>query len=143
MPSVYQRLGLSFEYPDNWAVEEDDPSDEYRTVTVYCPDGGAFWAVTCQPAHESPAWVAAEAVRAMREAYEDLDSEDVTEVLEETELIGADLNFYCLDLTNSAQIRVFKKPIGVLMVLSQAEDREFPHLLPVFRAMTTSLMRAE
>ena len=57
------------------------------------------------------------------------------------ELVGYDLNFYCLDLTNTAQIRAFRRNEKIYLVLFQAEDREYEHIEPVFRAMTRSLVQ--
>ena len=52
----------------------------------------------------------------MREQYDELDAEAVTEKVAGKELIGYDMNFYCLDLTNTAQVRSFRTPDGVLRI---------------------------
>ena len=50
-------------------------------------------------------------------------------------LSGADLNFYCLDLTNTARIRTLETPAAVWLLLCQAEDREWDRIAPVFAAI--------
>jgi hypothetical protein len=53
---------------------------------------------------------------------------------------GYDLNFFYLDLTNTALIRSFRTADASCLVLCQAEDRDFAEVGPVFRAITTSLL---
>ena len=55
-------------------------------------------------------------------------------------LAGWDLNFYCLDLTNTAQVRAVETPAATYLLLAQAEDREWDRVAPVFAAMTASFM---
>jgi hypothetical protein len=55
-------------------------------------------------------------------------------------LTGFDLNFYCLDLTNTAQVRTLATPAAIYLILCQAEDREWNELAPVFAAITTSFV---
>ncbi len=55
------------------------------------------------------------------------------------ELIGYDLNFYYLDLTNTAAVRTLGG-IWTPLDLLQAEDREFTEIHQVLRAVTTSLV---
>ena len=97
-------LGISFQYPDNWTLDDSDALLGRQSVTVYSP-GGAFWSVAIQPAgrsghagrggcrhHEAGIRRAAEAVPA-------------EETVAGHELTGYDLAFYCLDLTNTALVR--------------------------------------
>ncbi len=140
MPASYEKLGIRFEYPDNWRLDEEEARASRNAVTVYTP-GGAFWSVSIQPASADPAELAAAAVETLRAEYHDLDVEKANEMIEGWNLRGYEVNFYCLDLTNTAQIRAVQTPLGVYVILMQAEDREFEQLSPVFRAMTTSLLR--
>jgi hypothetical protein len=50
--------------------------------------------------------------------------------------------FYCLDFLISARAFAMKAGTGqVLLMLWQAEDRDFTNYEPVFRAITISLLR--
>ena len=75
-----------------------------------------------------------------------IDSEAVQETVGSVDLVGFDVNFYCLDLTNTALIRAGVLPGGgrskpaTYLIVCQAEDREFDQVSPVFRAMTFSLL---
>jgi len=140
MPAKYRQPGLRFEYPENWQLEEDRPGVGRASVTVYSP-GGAFWSVALHPREVSPFKLADLLVQAMREEYKDLDVEEVREIMAGHELIGYDLGFFYLDLTNTAKIRTLRTRYGTYAFFCQAEDREFAALEKVFQAMTTSLLR--
>jgi hypothetical protein len=141
MPEVFDNLGLRFLYPDNWTVETEEARRGLPTVSAYSP-GGAFWTVVLQPAGSEPTELAKVALETMSQEYEELDSESVREKVGQTELVGFDVNFYCLDLTNTAWIRAGKTDLATYLILCQAEDREFGEVAHVFRAMTASLLGA-
>lgn len=139
MPSVYDKLNIRFQYPENWNIETDDVASDKQAVSVYSP-GGAFWTVVTHRNDANPEEIAETALHAMREEYDELDSETVSEEILGIKLIGYDLNFYCLDLTNSAWIRVGGNAKVTYLIICQAEDREFAKVSPVFQAMITSLL---
>ena len=139
MPLKFEKLGISFQYPDNWTLDEEDALAGRRSVTVYSP-GGAFWSVAAHPRSADPARLAEAAVEAMKQEYEGLEAEETREALAGRELIGYDLNFYYLDLINTAQIRCLRTEQTTYTVFCQAEDREFDRIELVFRAMTSSLL---
>ncbi|MDZ4820988.1 MAG: hypothetical protein SGJ20_18640, partial [Planctomycetota bacterium] len=103
--------------------------------------GGAFWSVTVHSTEDAPEDLVDTVVATMRAMYDDLDSEDTEEEILGREVIGSDLNFYCLDLTNSAEVRVFESKRGNFVILCQADDREFDEVRRVFQAMTFSLLQ--
>jgi hypothetical protein len=137
----FDRFGLAFDYPDNWSVDTADAADRYATVTVYAPEGG-FWSVSGHAPGGNPEELAAAVVGQMREEYRDLDSEPATEIVSGRTLRGQDMNFYGLDLTNTAQVRTLETPQAVYMIFCQAEDREWEQIAAVFAAMTTSFVTA-
>ncbi len=140
MRANFEKFGIQFQYPDNWTLETDDMLGGQSSATVYSP-GGAFWSVTVHDAADDPADLIDAVVATMRTTYEDLDSEDTDETLYGREVIGCDMNFYCLDLTNTAEVRVFESARGNFVVLWQAEDREYAEIHRVFQAMTASLLQ--
>ncbi|HZZ26846.1 MAG TPA: hypothetical protein VFE46_02470 [Pirellulales bacterium] len=141
MPAVFDKLGIRFQYPDNWKLEADDVSPGRQTISVYSP-GGAFWTVMLHPPEVDPAELARTALVAMQKEYDELDSEPAREAIGATELIGFNLNFYCLDLTNTAWIRAGGNRSAMFLVICQAEDHEFEEVSAIFRAMTASLLAA-
>ncbi len=139
MPARFEKLGVSFQYPENWTLDEDDARAGCRSVTVYSP-GAAVWSVAIHPRSADPAQLAKAAVDAMREEYEQLERETAQETVAGRELTGFDLSFFCLDLTNTAQIRCLQTDQATYTIFCQSEDREFEQVRLVFHAMTTSLL---
>ena len=141
MPSTFDKLGIRFQYPDNWTLDEHDALEGDNTVTVYSP-GGGFWSVSLYAGRHDPDELARAVLATMRQEYNELDAESVRESVAGRELIGFDLNFYCLDLTNTALVRSFSTSAAAWLILCQADDREFDQMEPVFRAMTLSLLQS-
>ncbi len=139
MPALFDKQGIRFQYPENWTIETSTALDE-DGVTVFSP-GGGFWSVVIRDGDDGPLEVAAVVVETMRELYDELECRPAEELVAGKELVGYDLNFYCLDLTNTAQIRAFRRNEKIYLVLFQAEDREYEQIEPVFRAMTRSLVQ--
>lgn len=137
----FDRFGLVFDYPDNWSIDTDDSADRYATVTVYAP-GGGFWSVSGHAPGGDPRELSAAVVVQMKREYQDLDSEEASDGVGGQTLPGFDMNFYCLDLTNTAQVRTLETPDAIYLIVCQAEDREWDEISPVFAAMTTSFVAA-
>ncbi len=139
MPAVFDKLGIRFMYPDNWTLDEQEAIAGNNSVTVYSP-GGAFWSVVLHDRSADPKELAAEALNALKAEYEGSEAEPASEEVAGQELRGYDVNFFYLDLTNTALIRSFRTTDAACLILCQAEDRELVTAEPVFRAMTTSLL---
>src|SRR5579863_3924783 len=105
MPSVYNNLGVAFDYPDNWKLVEEEIEAWPRVVSVQTTEN-AFWMLQIH-AEGKPRDLAAEALKVMQAEYENVESEVVTETVEETEFDGFDLQFYCFDFLIAARIRSF------------------------------------
>ena len=72
MPAVYQHLGVRFLYPENWSVQDEEPDDWPRTVTLQSQHT-SFWSLyVYPPGHEARAAVT-EVIDSIRELYEDLE----------------------------------------------------------------------
>ena len=111
-----------------------------NAVTVFSP-GGAFWSVALHGASVDPARMAQAALDAMRKEYDDLEAEPVNETIAGHALVGFDLNFFYLDLTNTAAIRSLRIAGTTYTIFFQAEDREYSEIGMVFAAMTLSLLQ--
>jgi hypothetical protein len=140
MPATFDNLGITFQYPDNWQLDDEEMRAGQSAVTVYSP-GGAFWTVAVHPASAEPARMAQAALDAMRKEYEGLEAEPVNETVAGHKLIGFDLNFFYLDLTSTAGIRSLRVAGTTYTIFFQAEDREYSEIGLVFSAMTLSLLR--
>ena len=142
MPAVFDKLGIRFLYPENWTLDEAEAMAGENAVTVYTPEG-AFWSVMLHPREVDPHELTLAALNAMKAEFTDFEAEPAHETVEGIELAGFDMNFYCLDLTNTALVRGFRTAESTVVILYQAEDRDFATIEPVFRAITISLLRAE
>lgn len=140
MVGMFDKLGLRFVYPETWEVDESEILNDNASISVYSPSG-AYWQVVIYPRERDPAELLGAALQAMRQVYDNLDAEAVHEHVEGHTLNGFDMNFFCLDLTNTSQVRCLHQAGRTLLVFCQAEDREFEEVGEVFRAMTTSLLK--
>jgi hypothetical protein len=139
MPAMYDKMGIRFLYPENWTLDEEDAVNGCRSVSVYSPQG-AFWSVALHSREIDPQDLSRSALDAMKQVYDDAEAEDVSETIAGRQLAGFDLNFDCLDLTNTALIRGFRTEAASCVIFCQAEDRDFQSVEQVFRAMTASLL---
>jgi hypothetical protein len=140
MQANFEQFGLSFQYPDNWMLEADDLLQGEASVSVYSP-GGGFWSVTVHDPSQDPQDLIDAVVETMRNMYDELDAEESTETIDGRHVPTCEMNFYYLDLTNTATVRVIPSARANYLVLCQAEDREFAELQNVFAAMTISLVQ--
>jgi hypothetical protein len=139
MPAVYEKLGIKFHYPENWTLDEGEALEGEQSVSVYSP-AGAFWSVMVHPHSQAPQELVDAALQTMKQVYGDLDAEAVEETIGDVDLVGCDINFYCLDLTNTAAVRCGRTARATLLVFWQADDRELGEVEAVFRAITLSLL---
>ncbi len=140
MSAVYEKSGLTFAYPSNWKVDDSETQGNRAAVTVHSGTG-AFWTVVRQPLAAEPGLAAEEALKAMREEYDELDAEPFQDSLEGFELLGYDVNFICLDFTSTALIRATNTPGGTVVFFCQADDREFADVANIFAAMTINVLQ--
>jgi hypothetical protein len=139
MPLRYDKMGIDFQYPDNWNLDEDEAAKGHESVAVYSP-GGAFWSVAIHPRTTDPEELAKTALAAMQEEYPGLESEPTSDRLCALEVTGYEMSFYYLDLISTATVRILQTSRASYTIFYQAEDRDFDRLLPVFRAITASLV---
>jgi hypothetical protein len=145
MPAQYDRSGLTFQYPENWELEDGvlEGGDAARgagvAVSVTSP-GGGFWTVISHRGFFQPQQYVESALQALRETYHELDTESVEETIAGHRLAGYNVDFISLDTVSTARVRGVETHEGSLLILCQADDREFERIEPVFRAMTVSLL---
>jgi len=141
MPAVFEQLGLRFEYPDNWSVDQFEEEEGDEQVVITSPNT-AFWHLSKHPADAEVEPLFDEALAALRTEYSDMEVEPAAEdELEGYPLQGFDVRFICLDLTNTCWLRAVSTGSATYLLLCQAEDREFEQVRLVFHAMLASLLR--
>lgn len=141
MVASYHHPGLQFFYPDNWTITDESLADWPRTVSVQSP-GSGFWTVVQYELGTTPQTLLEQTLRQMQEEYESVESATIVDQFEAVQATGFELFFYCFDFLICARILTARAADGsVLLILWQAEDREFAEAELVFRAITTSLLR--
>ena len=141
MTATYDKLGVQFMYPENWEIMDEDPDSEPRTIAVH-NETGAFWSVTVYKSAVETDQIAETALAALREEYEELEAEAVDEQVGQVGATGYDVQFYVQQLVAAARIRTFANGEDTVLLLCQAEDREFERLREVFQAMTLSFLQS-
>ncbi len=94
----------------------------------------------CHRGYFEPQRYVESALQALRDTYQELDAESVEETVAGHRLAGYDVDFISLDTVSTARVRGVETHDGSLLILCQADDREFERIEPVFRAMTVSLL---
>ncbi|HZZ73767.1 MAG TPA: hypothetical protein VFE24_16060 [Pirellulales bacterium] len=141
MPALFDKLGIAFQYPENWALNVDDAMPGAIAVTVTSPSG-AFWSATMHPQQADPQDLVDAVLAAMRQEYQSLEAEPIRETILGHEIVGYELNFFYVDLVGTGQVRAVSFPWTTFAIHCQAEDREFTQFQPVFDAMTLSLIQS-
>ena len=138
MPREYSNFGVRFSYPEEWAIVDEEHSQWPRRVSVQSPNSG-YWELQAYPSSFRPIDLSDQTLEAFREEYEDLDSEPVTEEILDHATTGYDLDFFCMDLLVTCQVRSFSLAGQTILLICQAESREFEMRRDVFEAITRSL----
>jgi hypothetical protein len=140
MPGEYERLGMRFQYPENWTLQREQTPADCESVTVTSPRG-AFWSVTRHPRNVDPEDSAKAAMEAIEQEYDHLDVEARQETIEDYAVVGFDIHFFYLDLLNRVTIRSLQTHQATYTIFCQAEDHDFAELQLVLQAMTVSLLQ--
>lgn len=139
MTAHYENLGVSFLYPENWQIVDEEPDDWPRGVSVQSPEGG-YWELKIYPSLTDRDQLVNEVLTAMRQEYEGLESDAVSEDIVDVPAVGYNLSFFCLDLLVISRVRSLDVGTRTYLLTCQAENREFEREGPVFDAITRSLL---
>ena len=139
---TYDDHGLRFDYPSRWELEVTEHG-EVVTVAVQEPGGLAFVLITTDESRPDPADVADAALEAMREEYPDLDATPAMETINDHCATGHDVEFFAMDMTNSARIRCFRGPGRTVLAFGQWSDvaeADLPdQIVGIFRSIEDSV----
>jgi len=137
--TVFDDLGIRFEYPAEWELEVVDDDGDRATVMVQSADGLAFAMLTLDADRPDPAELAEEALGAMREEYPNLDSRDANETLDGHHAVGHDVEFLALDIPNACVIRSFRTPRRSILIFCQWSDLDDDDMAPAMALLRKSL----
>ncbi len=139
MTAVYEKSGVSFQYPANWTLSDEETKDWPRMVTLNSPTG-AFWSLTIYPHTADPEEILDSIIETMRQDYQNLETETTHEKIGHIEAFGIDIDFVCLDMVVDSHLRAFDMNGLRFVIFYQGEDHDFRKLLPVFQAMSFDLV---
>jgi hypothetical protein len=120
----YDTHGLRFIHPEGWQVEREIDGDDWQ-VTVQSPES-AFILIKPLGPIEDLDEAAEVTLETMREDYKDLEEEAAEEIIGGVPCRGYDVNFTCLDLITTCQIRYLRAGDEAVLIMSQAADIDPP-----------------
>jgi hypothetical protein len=119
--TTYEDHGIRFEYPSEWALQVTDLGP-LTTIDLQHPDGVAFLLVSADLSCPDSGEVADSVLETMREEYPELEADPTEEVVDDRFVSGHDVQFFALDLPNTARIRCFRTLIRTILVFGQWTD---------------------
>ena len=143
---IFEGFGFKFAYPLTWELE-DDLVGENGYVSVTSPKG-AFWILKKNPVGSNPELIHQDVINTMRMEYQDMEVYRIEKTLFGKTLVGFEMNFYYLDLTNTAMVMTFDYIDACYSIFWQTGDQLIIHAdedidtQKVFEAMTYSLMQS-
>lgn len=135
----FHKYGIQFRYPEHWELG-DIANDDTIIVSVNSPET-SFWVVNLFQDCPDPQFVVDATISTLREEYEEIDVTDVDDHLfsEFDDFMACDLDFICLELTNSISLRLFRSQKYTVMILTQGTDHELETTKPILDQISESL----
>ena len=138
MTKLFDRDGVRFRYPTNWALDVSaDGDEEGWGVSVESP-ATAFVTLALRPGAEAET-VAAEALAVLIAEYPELERTPAQDRLAGRDAAGWDFDFITLDTTVTGWLRVVPAATGVLLVICQVGEYDRDPNEAVLRAVCASL----
>jgi hypothetical protein len=137
MASRYNAHGVRFNFPESWKLTEEQ-EDRQVSITVSSP-GTSFWVLSLFLDRPDPAEIVEAVLDAFRSEYREIDiyASQARVCRRPTE--ARDIDFVCLELLNSAAVRVFRTRDFTALVLYQGTERELGVVRNTFEKITRSL----
>jgi hypothetical protein len=136
MQTLYQTDGLRFEYPPDWELTTEQLEDGLSIMVSGA--GTTFCSFLLMPDRPAVATVLKNALDAYRESYDEIDSEAVEGRIADRPARGYDVDFYCLELLNSAWLRAFRTGRYTVFMMFQSGFDE-PDARSIFDSICASV----
>jgi len=137
MYETYTGHGIRFRYPSDWQFKERQSESE-ASFLVASPET-SFWSLTLFFEQPSPDDVLESALDAFCEEYDELDIYTVDATPLFPDCLARDLEFVCLELINSAFLRVIPTKRFTVFVFYQATDHELKQTRSVLEGISKTL----
>lgn len=137
MFKTFSRSGISFQYPENWTLE-DEPSDHGWTVSLFSQDT-AFLTIYHDERMPTLEQMADTTLTALKEEHKDVEHQEIIGQFAGQMSVGYDVQFFSFDLTCSSWIRSFFGPTGTYLLLWQMSDDDREICEPIMQAINKSM----
>ncbi len=133
----YAKHGVQFSYPDIWEIDEQlDGTDIVITVSSV---GTCFWTLRILHGSPPPPQAVESCVEAFKDEYEDVEVTEPDCAVAEMPAYSRDLEFVCMELTNTAALRSVRTTDFTLLVWWQGTDHELEECRVMLDHMTDSI----
>ena len=140
MPTRYDNLGVRFQYPENWELISERGGFYPHEVSLASP-GTAMWTLNIYDAITAPEDVLDEVLSVLQGEFGEIESDRVDGEIEGVPIQRDEIDFFLREKIVHCESTVLQLGGRTLLILCQAEDREFAELAPVFHAMAASMIR--
>lgn len=137
MANQFQAHGIRFSYPAGWSLREDQ-SEESTSIDLTGP-ATATCSVVLLHDRPDPGPVVEAVVDAFQDEYDGLDRYPVDRPIASQHAVGCDLDFFYLDLCNSASVRAFRTSRFTALLMCQAGDRDVPAAKEAFEQICNTI----
>ncbi len=138
LDKTFERHGVRFNYPGTWRLEEERDGDDQWSVTLQSP-GTGFISLAVLPLSSNRFELLRQVLSVFEADYPELDTYNVEDEIASLPAVGHDLNFFCLDFTNTAYVRAFNSAARSFVLVAQCTDSELDEFEPVYRSVLKSL----
>lgn len=143
MPRLFKNKDFQLLFPENWYLSEshqDTDGINYQ-ITLEHPDG-AFWLLSACHSEADGARLVAALQQEIADQYESVEWTESAGLIPGLPVRGQEGMFFSLDLLITAEVHAFTWREQVFVLLTQAENREFEQLRPVFQAIVASMLQS-
>ena len=113
---------IRFAYPKNWFVQESHWAGDVKSVIINSPEG-YFWLLAIFPKGTDPDEAAKEVLHTMKGEYDKLEDLPARRMIAGRRLTGYEMNFFYLDLVNTAVVLGFEENDRTFVIYWQNCDR--------------------
>jgi hypothetical protein len=136
MPNQYDADGIGFSYPADWQTREE--RREQSTSIELSGPATATCSVMLLHDRPEPELAVEAVVNAFLEEYEEVDRYDVHDAVARRPTVGCDLDFFCLELCNSAGVRAFRTHSFTALLMFQANSDDLDCAREAFETICAS-----
>lgn len=118
MTNQYDADGIGFLYPADWHIREEH-AEQSTSIELTGPATATCSVVLLRDGPD-PERVVDAVVEAFVEEYDEVDRYEIHEQINDWPSVGCDLDFFCLELCNSAGVRAFRAGHVTALLMFQA-----------------------